>query len=249
MNNDIQTLLELSIEKIKSHPFIVSANQRILTKQQSLRWVYCAGRESQSFPGIIVEMLKTVQDPTIRNILELNLSDELGSGLYEHAHFMHYLQLLEMLGVSENSFYGYKEQSGINLALNLASNISKSNNIAYALGYMIVNEAMTPVTYLAAKSTLTKYFPNIDTRFFDMHIEVDEQHVADLYRAIDKLKGSIKDVQFGIELGERGMASLLDEAYGIYDIAEEDITGVESCPETHFKSLLDKAPISFSECN
>ncbi|WP_437606708.1 hypothetical protein WMF20_38025 [Sorangium sp. So ce834] len=55
-----------------------------------------------------------------------------------------------------------------------------------------------------------------------MHIAVDEEHVNDLYRAVEALEGgSEEEIHFGIEIGERGMAVLLDEAYGMFDSYSE----------------------------
>jgi len=54
--------------------------------------------------------------------------------------------------------------------------------------------------------------------FFDMHISVDEHHVAELYRAVEELSlSAMDDVLFGVMVGERGMAVLLDEVIGLYD--------------------------------
>ena len=136
----------------------------------------------------------------------------------EHAHFMHYLHLLDKLGISREIFYAYNERAGIKLALSLAYNISVLNSEALALGYMLVNESMTSITYAAAKSAITLYYPTLDTEFFDIHVDVDEKHVSELYQAIIELEPSqISQLLYGINIGERGMAVLLDEAYGIFD--------------------------------
>ena len=243
----IATSVERSLNVIRNHPFILAAHSRKLTKEQSLRWIFCAGRESQSFPVILIDMLRSSENPVVREILEENLADELGHGVWEHAHFTHYLQLLEMLGVNIEHFHEYEKRSGIQLALSLAHNIAQSRNVERALGYMIVNEAMTPITYLAAKETLTGFYPGINTNFFDIHITVDEHHVAELYKALEAMESDPEEVCFGVELGERGMATLLDEAYGIYHTIDDFEAPSEKCPQTMFNSLLEQSPIKFEE--
>ena len=86
---------------------------------------------------------------------------------------------------------------------------------------MLVNEGMTPITYGAAYHALGKYYPDMETRFFQLHVEIDAKHVEDLYAAVDELETTqAESLLFGISIGERGMAVLLDEAYGVYDFCE-----------------------------
>lgn len=208
----------LSLLRIEDHPFIKRAHMGLLTEEEALRWVKCAGRESRTFPKILEQMLGHCQHPEIREILQSNLDDEYGNGNPEHAHYMHYLHLLDKLGVGRENFESYPEKAGIRLAVDLALSISASPNLPRALGYMLVNEGMTPITYSAVRAALLPYFPSLKTTFFDMHISVDEQHVADLYRAVDELPPSaLDDVLFGVKVGERGMAVLLDEVVGLFD--------------------------------
>jgi pyrroloquinoline quinone (PQQ) biosynthesis protein C len=178
----------------------------------------CAGRESKSFVAILKNLASWCTNPKTREILLANLADELGNGKPEDAHYQHYLQLLDALNIPRANFYSYSERAGIRLALSLAYNISLSKREACALGYLLINEAITPITYGAAKSAITYYYPNLKTTFFDLHVTIDDLHVKKLYEAVDELPTSSEDeLLFGIDVGERGMAVLIDEAYGIFD--------------------------------
>lgn len=151
-------------------------------------------------------------------VLEANLRDELGNGNIDHAHFTHYLQLIDRLGVSRETFTSYSQKAGIELALSLALNIGSTPNPSKALGYMLVNEGMTEITYSAVKQSVQGIWPDVKTTFFDLHIEVDEQHVNQLYLALESLpEAAVSDVLFGVSIGERGMAVLLDEALGEFE--------------------------------
>lgn len=219
----VQTRNNESLNRILQHPFIVQAHARKLTKSQSERWILCAGRESYSFPKILENMVARCTNERVTEILRENLNDEYGNGNPEHAHFKHYLHLLDNLGISRATFDNYREHAGIKLALSLAYNISTQPSEGVAIGYMLVNEGMTPITYEAARSTLTHYYPNLRTTFFDMHIQVDEHHVEELYKAVEAMpESSMEDLLFGISIGERGMAVLLDEALGMFDYYECD---------------------------
>lgn len=135
---------------------------------------------------------------------------------------MHYLQLLEDLKIPRSDFYLYREGAGIELALSLAYNISLSKQQACALGYLLINEAMTPITYGAAKTAILSYYPDLKTSFFDLHVVIDDLHVKKLYEAVDELPtSSEQEFLFGVDLGERGMAVLLDEALGVFDYCAE----------------------------
>lgn len=207
-----------SLDRIRLHPFILEANKHNLTQEQALRWIMCAGRESRSFPHIIENMIERCPNPRVKEILMENLDDEYGNGNPEHAHFNHYLHLLDKLAVSRDRFHNYEEKAGIKLALSLAYNISSQESDAMSLGYMLVNEGMTQITYSAIRNGLHPYYPTLQTPFFALHVEVDEHHVEALYEAVDELKSDQgDDLLFGISVGERGMAVLLDEALGLFD--------------------------------
>lgn len=214
----VNSAVNAALKRISNHKFCIAADENLLTEQETLRWIFCAGRESETFPKILENMLDYCDIEVISKILRENLDDEYGNGNPDHAHFKHYLDLLKKLNVSVGDFESYNEKSGIALALQLAKSVSKSRNLPLALGYMLVNEGMTPITYSAIRKSCKKHFPFLKTPFFDMHIEVDEAHVADLFIAVDNLPPEdIDEVLFGIDLGERGMAVLLDEVIGTFD--------------------------------
>jgi pyrroloquinoline quinone (PQQ) biosynthesis protein C len=221
MNREtIGAWVEDSLARVRRHPFIVAAGEGRLTRDQAERWILCAGRESRSFPEILRRMLARATDPHVRETLSDNLADELGNGDPGEAHFVHYLHLLDAIGLPREKFDSYGERSGIGLALQLAYSISGMPRDGIALGYMLVNEAMTPITYSAAKVAIRRHHPALATSFFDVHIAVDEGHVARLYEVAARLPQSADDdLRYGVELGERGMAALLDEALGVLDFA------------------------------
>lgn len=221
LQSEARQSVEASLRRIRQHPFIVEANAQRLSKEQAERWIKCAGRESRSFPCILENMLSRCPNERVKQILSQNLDDERGNGNPEHAHFKHYLHLLEELGIPHSSFYNYEERAGINLALSLAYNISMQDEFPIAIGYMLVNEGMTQIIYSAVQKALLRYYPALRTPFFDLHIEVDEKHITDLYKAVDEMElGQSKNLLLGIAVGERGMAALLDEAYGLFDYCE-----------------------------
>jgi len=214
----IENTVNESLDRIRAHPFILDGYNKKLSKDQAVRWVKCAGRESRSFPHIIENMITRTDSHSVVQILQENLNDEYGHGNPDHAHFMHYLHLLDEIGISRQEFEEYEERVGIKLALSLAYNISMQNSEGISLGYMLVNEGMTCITYSSMKDAFSSYYPDIKTPFFDIHIEVDEHHVAELYKAAHYLgEKNLEDILFGVSIGERGMAALLDEALGIYD--------------------------------
>lgn len=210
--------LNQNIELYKLHPYIIHALNNTLTQNQLIRWIMCAGRESRTFPEIIKNMISWIDNEQIKNILIENLDDEYGNGNPNNAHFRHYIQLLNRMGFSENDFLNYQEKEGVKFAVSLAYNISVSKNTGLVLGYMLINEGLTPIVYSAIQEAMKKDYPTIETDFFAMHIEVDEHHVAELYKAINYLdKEEYDSLKFGIEIGLRGMQIILDESLGLFD--------------------------------
>lgn len=214
----VRAATEESLDRIRAHRFIREAHAGGLSRSQVLRWILCAGRESRSFPEILENMVERVDDPLVLEILRENLDDEYGNGDSDEAHFQHYLHLLHDVGLSDADFESYAERAGVRLALDLAYNVSSQPVPEIAIGYMLVNEGMTPITYDAVDVAIHRHFPALATKFFRLHVEVDEHHVNELYRAIGALADtSVDDILFGVSLGERGMGVLLDEALGVFD--------------------------------
>lgn len=175
----------------------------------------CAGRESQTFPHILTQTRDRTTIPTLRSILQRNLDDELGNGNPNDAHFQHYLHLLDALEISRERFAAFHEGVGIRCALHLATQVAQHPNDAFVLGYLLINEAPTPITYAAAHAGLRQFYADCPAHFFELHVTVDAEHVRELMRASQVIPvAHLPSLLDGIALGERGMAVLLDEAYG-----------------------------------
>jgi pyrroloquinoline quinone (PQQ) biosynthesis protein C len=215
-----KTLVNESLERIGSHPFIRDAIDEKLTKDQVRRWLMCAGRESRIFPKVVGNMVARCkpEHKIIAETLSRNLQDELGNGDPHEAHFQHYVQLLRAVGICQDEFAQYEEKAGIKLALELAYNVSKQEDMPVAIGYLLVNEGMTPVTYSAVGRSMWQHYQFSEIPFLEVHVSIDAGHVAALYDAVDQLAPSdLPQLRYGIGLGERGMSVLLDEAYGVFE--------------------------------
>ena len=214
----IRSAADHSLDTIKNHRFVKCAESATLERNQVLRWIMCAGRESKTFPTILEFMISRSENSAVTKILQENLDDEFGNGNLDQAHFNHYIHLLNKIGLTKDDFEQYVEGPGILYALALAQSVATRQNSATAIGYMLVNEGMTPITYAAVDIALHKYYPELATSFFQLHVEVDEHHVEELYKAVAAMPdATVNDIIYGVHLGERGMAVLLDEALGALD--------------------------------
>ncbi len=223
--NEIRDEVNASLDRIAQHPFIKDGRAQRLSKAQCLRWVMCAGRESRTFPEVLRNMMTLVEDQKVMDILRENLQDELGHGNPEQAHFRHYVHLIQKLGLTEADFENYPERAGIRLAVDLGRSISLHSDPAVSLGYMLVNEGIVPITYGAVDVAIQKHFPELTTNFFNMHVLVDEEHVRQLFVAVGEMQDTdASAILFGLALGERGVAVLLDEALGLYEATQREAT-------------------------
>src|SRR5262245_2757946 len=106
----VEAANEEALARIADHRFIRLARRRALTKDQVLRWILCAGRESETFPDILVRMLDRISEPPlVVEVLEENLRDEYGDGDPDEAHFQHYMHLLRAVGLTGEEFRSYRE--------------------------------------------------------------------------------------------------------------------------------------------
>jgi len=205
-----------SVAKIEKHRFVVDGNGQYLTEEQIRRWIYCAGRESRTFPALLKQAEQVAKNEALRAVLRNNLRDEEGAGDPSEAHFQHYLRLLEQLGIKRSTFENYVPGQGLNNALRTADKI-KSSSDATILGYLLVNEALTPVIYRAVEHAIRKYTPDVSqrTQFFQLHIDGDKEHVHQLSIAGDQLRADKRsEVEAGIKQATKGMLDLLTEAWG-----------------------------------
>lgn len=217
----VEKAVNEGLQRLRNHPFVVKASARTLSKNELERWIKCAGRESQLFPNILENMAALCVNERIKQVLADNLDDERGNGDPERAHFKLYLQLLDELGIPREDFSNYEERGGVRFACELAQNISLQSSLAIAMGYMLINEGIPKITFSAVQHALQGHYPKLRTRFFELHINTDEKHIEDLYATVDELDPCQEsEILFGITLGERGTAVLLDEAFGLFDYSE-----------------------------
>ena len=233
-NQDLTTHIDAFLEALRKHPFIRGAMSGQLTRDQSVRWVMCAGRESRSFPTILTKLLQWTADPRIREILQENLDDELGNGNHDDAHFVHYLSLLDSLGIDRGRFDDYAESAGIQFALSLAFNLADSQRAAWAIGYMLLNEAMTPVTYDGPHATHSQ---NTSQAYKRTSLTCTSALMPSMSKPSTRPCGFFPTTLQRIcsldsRLAKRGMEVLLDEAYGVLDFhpGHIDITSKEYDP-------------------
>lgn len=205
-----------SVAKIERHRFVVDGNAQYLSEEQITRWIYCAGRESRTFPALLKQAEQVATNGALRAVIRNNLRDEEGAGDPSEAHFQHYLKLLTQLGIKRAAFESYVPGPGLNNALRAADTI-KSSSDATILGYLLVNEALTPVIYRSVEQAIRRYTPDINqrTQFFQLHIDGDKEHVHQLTIAGDQLRADKRgEVEAGIKQATKAMLDLLTEAWG-----------------------------------
>lgn len=126
-------------------------------------------------------------------------------------------QLLRDIGLSEDEMSDYDEQAGIRFSVELAYNVSVLPDPAVAVGYVFVNEAVTPIVHGAMELALRHCYPGLTTDFFKIDVEAGAARIEHLSEAVGRLDDAEQDsVLFGVNLGERGAAALLDEALGLF---------------------------------
>jgi hypothetical protein len=215
--SQIRIAVEESLDVISSHRFVHGARSRRLSEEQCQRWIMCAGRESRSFPEILQNVIAGVDDEPLRRVLTDKLDDELGNGRPEHARPHRYLHLLRDIGLTEAKICSYDGKAGTRFALDLAYNVSVQPDLAVAIGYLLVNEAVAPIVDGAIELAIRHCYPDLTTDFFDTDVEVGTARVDQLSEAVGRLDDGDQDgVLFGVNVGERGRAALLDEALVLF---------------------------------
>jgi pyrroloquinoline quinone (PQQ) biosynthesis protein C len=207
--SQIQVAVEESLAVVSAHRFIRDARSGRLSEAQCQRWIMCAGRESRSGPEILQNMLDRASDEPLRRLLVDKLHDERGADRY--------LRLLRDIGTSEIEICDYDDKAGIRFSLDLAHNVSVQPDFALAIGYMYVNEAVAPIVHGAMELAIRHCYPGLTTDFFQTDVEVDAARVGRLSEAVGRMSDGDQDgVLFGVTVGERGTAALLDEALGLF---------------------------------
>jgi hypothetical protein len=99
------------------HRFVVDGYKKRLNWDKIKRWIFCAGKESRTFPSLLEEAAKVARNEDLRNVLLMNLNDELGDGDSLEAHFKHYLQLLDKLGIDRDNLIRINRRQAFNVHL------------------------------------------------------------------------------------------------------------------------------------
>lgn len=186
--SQVRIAIEESLDIISAHRFVREARARRLSREQCQRWILCAGRESKAMP------------------------DALGKPRPHR-----YVHLLRDIGLSEAEISDYDEKAGIRFSLELAYNVSAQPDLAVAIGYRFVNEAVTPIIHGAVELAMRHCYPGLTSDFFKTDVEVGAARIVHLSEAVGRLDNAEQDsVLFGVNLGERSTAALLDEALGLF---------------------------------
>jgi pyrroloquinoline quinone (PQQ) biosynthesis protein C len=216
----IRTENEAALARLRSHPFIRIAHAKALTRDKAHRMLEAMSCDSRAFLVQLRAGVNRLRDlpqyEALLPIMKRNLDDEEGNDNPEEAHWRHYVHLALQLGYTEEALLGYEGNIGVKYAVQLAHSVP-FREVPCWVGYMLLNEGATPVTYGAEEVALRVYYPELKTKFFTMHVEVDEHHVAELYEAVRLLPDSAYyEVLQDIAMGELGMVAILDEAFGLF---------------------------------
>jgi pyrroloquinoline quinone (PQQ) biosynthesis protein C len=203
-----------AVATVINHPLVTQGRTGQLEWGKIKNWIFCAGRESKQFPEVVQAAIDNATNEDFSAALRRNLNDELGKGDPNEAHFQHYLQLLRTLNISRSEFDGYPEGDGLKRALEIAAEVINARDEALMLGYLLVNEELTGPIYGAIEQSLTRRRPEVHTKFFQIHVEGERDHVRALLVAGDQLQANRSErVLEGIRQGAEDMRSLLNEAY------------------------------------
>jgi pyrroloquinoline quinone (PQQ) biosynthesis protein C len=212
MKIDLEEAVNASTNRLRNHRFVRAAADAELSREQLIRWILCAGKESRAFPDVLRGALRSAKG-SAHVVLKKNLDDELGNGDPNEAHFQHYLRLLDEIGVLRSVYELYEPGRDLRAALELAAKVANGTSVARLYGYLVLNESATGPIYHAMEIAAAQLFPNLQSRFFSLHVSGDEVHVRDLLTVATEFTVEHGDeVLDGIELGEHGLCLVLNES-------------------------------------
>lgn len=182
--------------KLWTHPFINRARQRKLTFAEVKTLAVQMYQFSKAFNRILASVMANCPDDEAQFVILENLFDEMGQGDFSKAHPILFRRFTRALGISDDELAQLdptpETEQLIETYLNLAP---KYGYLAALGGICFASEGIVNTLYRHLEKGIeqVKNFTRDDLIFFELHIDLDDDHAEHLAQLIQPRLKSVED--------------------------------------------------------
>lgn len=178
------------------HPFITRAKLKCLTLHEVKALAVQMYQFSKSFNRILASAIAHCPDDEAQFVILENLFDEMGEGDISKAHPNLFRRFTRALGISDLELDGADPTPETQQLIETYLNLAPTYGYLAALGGICyASEGIVNTLYRHLQDGIEQVicFAREDLIFFDLHIDLDEDHAAHLAQLIQPRLSSIRD--------------------------------------------------------
>lgn len=205
---DIETIrrrIALFEDDVRRHPLarlIARGDVPAATEKAFALYMFT---DAWMWPSMLIAMRDHAGNAKLKRAISDNLDDEAGERGHSHIHLS--ARFLKSLGIAP----ALTDMPELNRTVAIAGELSE----AQTAGWLAAAEMLTLPLYELALACFGKK-TGVDTRYLDVHMVVDEDHIAWLWAAVESLVEEGADaagILEGVGLGARATLKSLDQIY------------------------------------
>ena len=208
VNTDIETVRRRIAQfeaDVEGHPLLRMAKEGRMTPGAEKALGSYLFTDSWMWPPMLAAMRDQAKNAKLREAISDNLDDETGGRGQSHINMC--VRFLKSIGQQPM----LADLSELNRTVNISNDLTE----AQISGWLAAAEMLTLPLYRIAMEALGKK-PGADTKYLDVHMQVDEEHIAWLWAAVESLleeRACASEILEGVGLGARATLKSLDEIY------------------------------------
>jgi hypothetical protein len=194
--------------EVERHPLAAMIRSRTLSACGERAFALYLFMDSWMWPPMLISMRDHVTNTKLKHAIEDNLQDEAGKRGVSHIKMcIDFLKSLRYVPALVNIME-------INRTINITCGLTE----AQIAGWLAAAEILTLPLYRIAKECFQQK-PDVDLRYLNCHMKVDEDHIAWLWSAVEAILDQSENPQneveiyAGIALGARATLKSMDEIY------------------------------------
>jgi len=190
---------------LRSHPLMRMASNGELPRSGEKALALYMFTDSWMWPPMLAAMRDQAAHPKLKKAISDNLADETGTRGQSHINMC--VRFCRSLGIAPQ----LTDLSELNRTVNISNELTE----AQIAGWLAAAEMLTLPLYALALAAFGKK-PGVETKYLDVHMDVDEEHIAWLWAAVEGLledRPCMNEILEGVGLGARATLKSLDEIY------------------------------------
>lgn len=192
-------------EEVKNHPLAKLVGDGEIPQEVARDFALYLFADSWMWPSMLITMRDQARHPRLIQAIEDNIRDEAGERGDSHIRLC--LRFLESVGITPS----LEDGPPLDGTIHIANRMSE----ARIAGWLVAAEMLTLPLFKLARACFAGR-PGASLEYLDVHLKVDEDHIAWLLVAVQGLLeegASMGEILQGVGLGARATLDALDNLF------------------------------------